>query len=171
MYSIFGATVMCNSEHYSTIAESPSDNPSLSGTLLSDSDSNSDSDTDVSGGKLKDPKLKLPSSGSASKREKTPLKLTKGHASLLSNSTNHTAASCSPLNLQVIKTPNIVTSSSALAYHSSPSSSYSLAMPPGNRRQHTLNAWYIVKAAQVLNCPIAANLASDYPNPYPNLNH
>ncbi|XP_064881399.1 bromodomain adjacent to zinc finger domain protein 2B-like isoform X10 [Oncorhynchus nerka] len=98
---------------------------------LSDSDSNSESDADVSGGKLKDPKLKLPSSGSASKREKTPLKLTKGHGSLLSNSTNHTATSCSPLNLQVIKTPNIVTSSSALAYHSSPSSSYSLAMPPG----------------------------------------
>ncbi|XP_045063309.1 bromodomain adjacent to zinc finger domain protein 2B-like isoform X11 [Coregonus clupeaformis] len=100
---------------------------------LSDSDSNSDSDADVSGGKLKDLKLKLPSSGSASKREKTPLKLTKGHASLLSNSTNHTATSCSPLNLQVIKMPNIVTSSSssALAYHSSPSSSYSLAMPPG----------------------------------------
>uniref|UniRef100_A0A8C7Q6R5 Bromodomain adjacent to zinc finger domain 2B n=1 Tax=Oncorhynchus mykiss TaxID=8022 RepID=A0A8C7Q6R5_ONCMY len=102
-----------NSEHYSTIAESPSDYPALSGTLLSDSDSNSESDADVSGGKLKDPKLKLPSSGSASKREKTPLKLTKGHASLLSNSTNHTATSCSPLNLQVIKTPNIVTSSSA----------------------------------------------------------
>lgn len=158
---------MCNSEHYSTIAESPSDNPSLSGTLLSDSDSNSDSDTDVSGGKLKDPKLKLPSSGSASKREKTPLKLTKGHASLLSNSTNHTAASCSPLNLQVIKTPSIVTSSSALAYHSSPSSSYSLATPPGNRGQHSLNAWCVVKAAQVLNRPITENVASDYPNPYP----
>uniref|UniRef100_A0A8C7MV99 Bromodomain adjacent to zinc finger domain 2B n=1 Tax=Oncorhynchus kisutch TaxID=8019 RepID=A0A8C7MV99_ONCKI len=113
VYSIFGVTVMYNSEHYSTIAESPSDYPSLSGTLLSDSDSNSESDADISGGKLKDPKLKLSSSGSASKREKTPLKLTKGHASLLSNSTNHTATSCSPLNLQVIKTPNIVTSSSA----------------------------------------------------------
>uniref|UniRef100_A0A8D3E0U2 Bromodomain adjacent to zinc finger domain 2B n=1 Tax=Scophthalmus maximus TaxID=52904 RepID=A0A8D3E0U2_SCOMX len=88
---------------------------------LSESDSNSDSD--VSGKKVKDSKL-LPSG--SSKKETTPRRLTKG-PELLNTSTNHTATSCSPLNLQVIKTPTIVTSSSALAYHSSPgSSSYSL---------------------------------------------
>ncbi|XP_035485025.1 bromodomain adjacent to zinc finger domain protein 2B isoform X4 [Scophthalmus maximus] len=93
---------------------------------LSESDSNSDSD--VSGKKVKDSKL-LPSG--SSKKETTPRRLTKG-PELLNTSTNHTATSCSPLNLQVIKTPTIVTSSSALAYHSSPgSSSYSLASPLG----------------------------------------
>ncbi|XP_060923727.1 bromodomain adjacent to zinc finger domain protein 2B isoform X4 [Limanda limanda] len=93
---------------------------------LSESDSNSDSD--VSGKKVKE--LKLLPSGS-SKKETTPRRLTKG-PELLNTSTNHTATSCSPLNLQVIKTPTIVTSSSALAYHSSPgSSSYSLASPLG----------------------------------------
>nr|XP_019935626.1 PREDICTED: bromodomain adjacent to zinc finger domain protein 2B-like isoform X12 [Paralichthys olivaceus] len=93
---------------------------------LSESDSNSDSD--VSGKKVKE--LKLLPSGS-SKKEMTPRRLTKG-PELLNTSTNHTATSCSPLNLQVIKTPTIVTSSSALAYHSSPgSSSYSLASPLG----------------------------------------
>ncbi|XP_056134339.1 bromodomain adjacent to zinc finger domain protein 2B isoform X3 [Lampris incognitus] len=93
---------------------------------LSESDSNSDSD--ISGKKAKE--VKLPASGSSSKKEKSPLRLTKG-PQLLSTSTNHTATSCSPLNLQVIKTPTIVTSSSALAYHSSPSSSYALPTPPG----------------------------------------
>uniref|UniRef100_A0A8C2WRQ4 Bromodomain adjacent to zinc finger domain 2B n=1 Tax=Cyclopterus lumpus TaxID=8103 RepID=A0A8C2WRQ4_CYCLU len=93
---------------------------------LSESDSNSDSD--VSGKKVKE--LKLLPSGS-SKKEMTPRRLTKG-PELLNTSTNHTATSCSPLNLQVIKTPTIVTGSSALAYHSSPgSSSYSLASPLG----------------------------------------
>ncbi|CAK6970761.1 bromodomain adjacent to zinc finger domain protein 2B-like isoform X3 [Scomber scombrus] len=93
---------------------------------LSESDSNSDSD--ISGKKVKEFKLLL--SGS-SKKEMTASRLTKG-PELLNTSTNHTATSCSPLNLQVIKTPTIVTSSSALAYHSSPgSSSYSLASPLG----------------------------------------
>ncbi|XP_068610795.1 bromodomain adjacent to zinc finger domain protein 2B [Brachionichthys hirsutus] len=93
---------------------------------LSESDSNSDSD--ISGKKVKE--LKLLPSGS-SKKEMTPRRRTKG-PELLSTSTTHTTTSCSPLNLQVIKTPTIVTSSSALAYHSSPgSSSYSLASPLG----------------------------------------
>ncbi|XP_026234228.1 bromodomain adjacent to zinc finger domain protein 2B isoform X5 [Anabas testudineus] len=93
---------------------------------LSESDSNSDSD--ISGKKAKE--LKLLPSGS-SKKEMTPRRLTKG-PELLNTSANHTATSCSPLNLQVIKTPTIVTSSSALGYHSSPgSSSYSLASPLG----------------------------------------
>ncbi|KAK7913182.1 hypothetical protein WMY93_013393 [Mugilogobius chulae] len=90
---------------------------------LSESDSNSDSD--ISGKKAKELKL---SSGS-SKKESSSRRLTKG-AELLNTSSNHTATSCSPLNLQVIKSP-IVSSSSALAYHSSPGSSYSLASPLG----------------------------------------
>uniref|UniRef100_A0A7N8X7D2 Bromodomain adjacent to zinc finger domain, 2Ba n=1 Tax=Mastacembelus armatus TaxID=205130 RepID=A0A7N8X7D2_9TELE len=94
---------------------------------LSESDSNSDSD--ISGKKVKE--LKLLPSGS-SKKEITPRRLTKG-PELLNTSTNHTTTSCSPLNLQVIKTPTIVTSSSALAYQSSPgSSSYSLGSPLGD---------------------------------------
>uniref|UniRef100_A0A8C6NQ56 Bromodomain adjacent to zinc finger domain 2B n=1 Tax=Nothobranchius furzeri TaxID=105023 RepID=A0A8C6NQ56_NOTFU len=88
---------------------------------LSESDSNSDSD--ISGKKVKESKL-LPSG--SSKKEMTSHRLTKG-PELLNTSTNHTATSCSPLNLQVIKSPTIATSSSALAYHSSASSSsYSL---------------------------------------------
>uniref|UniRef100_A0A674NN31 Bromodomain adjacent to zinc finger domain 2B n=1 Tax=Takifugu rubripes TaxID=31033 RepID=A0A674NN31_TAKRU len=55
---------------------------------------------------------------------------------LLNTSANHTSTSCSPLNLQVIKSPTIVSSSSALVYQSSPgSSSYSLASPLGNVSQ------------------------------------
>ncbi|XP_034076797.1 bromodomain adjacent to zinc finger domain protein 2B isoform X3 [Gymnodraco acuticeps] len=92
---------------------------------LSESDSNSDRDN--SGKKVKE--LKFPSG--SSKKEMSARRLTKG-TELLNTSTNHTATSCSPLNLQVIKSPSIVTSSSALAYHSSPgSSSYSLASPLG----------------------------------------
>ncbi|KAK5915542.1 hypothetical protein CesoFtcFv8_001124 [Champsocephalus esox] len=92
---------------------------------LSESDSNSD--RDISGKKVKESKFP---SGS-SKKEMSARRLTKG-TELLNTSTNHTATSCSPLNLQVIKSPSIVTSSSALAYHSSPgSSSYSLASPLG----------------------------------------
>lgn len=96
-------------------------------SLTTESESNSDSD--ISGKKVKESKL-LPSG--SSKKEMTPRRVTKG-PELLNTSTNHTATSCSPLNLQVIKTPTIVTSSSALAYHSSPgSSSYSLTSPLGN---------------------------------------
>lgn len=92
-------------------------------------ESDSNSDSDISGKKVKE--LKLLPSGS-SKKEMTPHRLTKG-PELLNTSANHTSTSCSPLNLQVIKSPTIVSSSSALAYHSSPgSSSYSLASPLGN---------------------------------------
>ncbi|KAF3832814.1 hypothetical protein F7725_026479 [Dissostichus mawsoni] len=83
--------------------------------------------SDISGKKVKE--LKFPSG--SSKKEMSARRLTKG-TELLNTSTNYTATSCSPLNLQVIKSPSIVTSSSALAYHSSPgSSSYSLASPLG----------------------------------------
>ncbi|XP_061131934.1 bromodomain adjacent to zinc finger domain protein 2B isoform X2 [Syngnathus typhle] len=92
---------------------------------LSESDSNSDSD--ISGKKVKESKSL---SSSSSKKEMTPRGQIKG-PELLNTSANHTATSCSPLNLQVIKTPTIVTSSSALAYHSSPGSSYSLVSPLG----------------------------------------
>lgn len=92
---------------------------------LSESDSNSDSD--ISGKKVKELKLQ----SGLSKKELSSRRLTKG-PDLLNTSTNHTATSCSPLNLQVIKNPAIVTNSSALAYHSSPgSSSYGLASPLG----------------------------------------
>lgn len=95
-------------------------------------ESDSNSDSDVSGKKVKE--LKLLPSGS-SKKEMTPHRLTKG-PELLNTSANHTSTSCSPLNLQVIKSPTIVSSSSALAYQSSPgSSSYSLASPLGNVSQ------------------------------------
>ncbi|XP_028290640.1 bromodomain adjacent to zinc finger domain protein 2B-like isoform X12 [Gouania willdenowi] len=97
---------------------------------LSESDSNSDSD--ISGKKMKESKL-LPSG--SSKKAMTPRRLTKGQE-LLNTSTNHIATSCSPLNLQVVKTPTIATSSSALAYHSSPgSSSYSLDSPLGSAKR------------------------------------
>lgn len=99
-------------------------------------ESDSNSDCDISGKKVKE--LKLLQSGS-SKKEVNPNRQTKG-PELLNTSTNHTATSCSPLNLQVIKSPTIVTSSSALAYHSSPgSSSYSLASPLGNMAIVTTN--------------------------------
>lgn len=96
------------------------------------SESDSNSDSDISGKKVKE--LKQLPSGS-SKKEMTPRRLTKG-LELLNSSTNHTTtttSSCSPLNLQVIKSPSIATSSSALTYQSSPgSSSYSLASSLGN---------------------------------------
>uniref|UniRef100_A0A3B3ZX96 Uncharacterized protein n=1 Tax=Periophthalmus magnuspinnatus TaxID=409849 RepID=A0A3B3ZX96_9GOBI len=75
---------------------------------LSESDSNSDSD--ISGKKAKE--LKLPS---GSKKESSSRRLNKG-AEVLNTSSNHTATSCSPLNLQVIKSP-IVSSSSALIFN------------------------------------------------------
>lgn len=91
-------------------------------------ESDSNSDSDISAKKVKEAKL-LPSGSS---KETSPRRLTKG-PELLNTSTNHsTTSSCSPLDLQVVKTPTIVTSSSALAYHSSPGSSYSLASPLGN---------------------------------------
>uniref|UniRef100_A0A8C1LMW2 Bromodomain adjacent to zinc finger domain, 2Ba n=1 Tax=Cyprinus carpio TaxID=7962 RepID=A0A8C1LMW2_CYPCA len=95
---------------------------------LSESDSNSDSEiTGSEGGKKKrkDGVTEMDTDG-----EKTPQKLSKGF-SHLNSSTNHGLSDCLPLNLQVIKpssvaTPTVVSSSGALTYHSSPSSSYSL---------------------------------------------
>uniref|UniRef100_A0A8C6STP3 Bromodomain adjacent to zinc finger domain, 2Ba n=1 Tax=Neogobius melanostomus TaxID=47308 RepID=A0A8C6STP3_9GOBI len=103
-------------------------------SFVSESDSNSDSD--ISGKKSKDLKLQ----SGLSKKESSSRRLTKG-AELLNTSTNHTATSCSPLNLQVIKSPAIVSSSSALAYHSSPGSSYSLASPLGNALNTENKLW------------------------------
>uniref|UniRef100_A0A673G752 Bromodomain adjacent to zinc finger domain protein 2B-like n=1 Tax=Sinocyclocheilus rhinocerous TaxID=307959 RepID=A0A673G752_9TELE len=96
---------------------------------LSESDSNSDSEMNGSEGgkkKRKDGVMEMDTDG-----EKTPQKLSKGF-SHLNFSTNHSLSDCLPLNLQVIKpssvaTPTVVSSSGALTYHSSPSSSYSFA--------------------------------------------
>uniref|UniRef100_A0A8B9KRS3 Bromodomain adjacent to zinc finger domain, 2Ba n=1 Tax=Astyanax mexicanus TaxID=7994 RepID=A0A8B9KRS3_ASTMX len=95
---------------------------------LSESDSNSDSELNGSGSSKR---KKRDGAEAETDGEKTPLKLSKG-LSLLSPSTNHSLPDCSPLNLQVIKpssvaTPTIVSSASAFTYHSSPSSSYSVA--------------------------------------------
>uniref|UniRef100_A0A673GEY2 Bromodomain adjacent to zinc finger domain protein 2B-like n=1 Tax=Sinocyclocheilus rhinocerous TaxID=307959 RepID=A0A673GEY2_9TELE len=95
---------------------------------LSESDSNSDSEMNGSEGgkkKRKDGVMEMDTDG-----EKTPQKLSKGF-SHLNFSTNHSLSDCLPLNLQVIKpssvaTPTVVSSSGALTYHSSPSSSYSV---------------------------------------------
>uniref|UniRef100_A0A671L0P6 Bromodomain adjacent to zinc finger domain protein 2B-like n=1 Tax=Sinocyclocheilus anshuiensis TaxID=1608454 RepID=A0A671L0P6_9TELE len=95
---------------------------------LSESDSNSDSEMNGSEGgkkKRKDRVTEMDTDG-----EKTPQKLSKGFFHL-NSSTSHGLSDCLPLNLQVIKpssvaTPTIVSSSGALTYHSSPSSSYSL---------------------------------------------
>lgn len=67
--------------------------------------------------------------------ENTPLKLVK------TPSSNH-SADCSPLNL--IKTPSsappsVAAAHGALAYHSAPSSSYSLGTPAGNRGYQATN--------------------------------
>uniref|UniRef100_A0A671TCX0 Bromodomain adjacent to zinc finger domain protein 2B-like n=1 Tax=Sinocyclocheilus anshuiensis TaxID=1608454 RepID=A0A671TCX0_9TELE len=102
---------------------------------LSESDSNSDSEMNGSEGgkkKRKDGVMEMDTDG-----EKTPQKLSKGF-SHLNFSTNHSLSDCLPLNLQVIKpssvaTPTVVSSSGALTYHSSPSSSYSVGTSPETR--------------------------------------
>uniref|UniRef100_A0A8C2JUF4 Bromodomain adjacent to zinc finger domain, 2Ba n=2 Tax=Cyprinus carpio TaxID=7962 RepID=A0A8C2JUF4_CYPCA len=102
---------------------------------LSESDSNSDSEMNGSEGgkkKRKDGVTEMDTDG-----EKTPQKLSKGF-SHLNSSTNHSLSDCLPLNLQVIKpsgvaTPTVVSSSGALTYHSSPSSSYSVGTSPETR--------------------------------------
>ncbi|XP_062383254.1 bromodomain adjacent to zinc finger domain protein 2B-like isoform X3 [Sardina pilchardus] len=105
---------------------------------LSESDSNSDGDLN---GSEKKRKKKSGASGAVGslEGEKTPLKLTT--KSRASSSANHGLSDCSPLNLQVIKptgvaTPTIVTNAGTLAYHSSPSSSYSVgSTPPGSAKR------------------------------------
>ncbi|XP_067315291.1 bromodomain adjacent to zinc finger domain protein 2B isoform X4 [Pseudorasbora parva] len=109
---------------------------------LSESDSNSDSEMNGSESgkkKRKDGVMEMDTDG-----EKTPQKLSKGF-SHLNSSTNHGLSDCLPLNLQVIKpssvaTPTIVSSSGALTYHSSPSSSYSVGTSPGSaKRKRVMN--------------------------------
>ncbi|KTG05528.1 hypothetical protein cypCar_00008691 [Cyprinus carpio] len=106
------------------------------------SDSNSDSEMNGSEGgkkKRKDGVMEMDTDG-----EKTPQKLSKGF-SHLNSSTNHSLSDCLPLNLQVIKpsgvaTPTVVSSSGALTYHSSPSSSYSVGTSPGSaKRKRVMN--------------------------------
>ncbi|XP_066519299.1 bromodomain adjacent to zinc finger domain protein 2B [Hoplias malabaricus] len=107
---------------------------------LSESDSNSDSEQNGSGSSKK----KREAPNLETDGEKTPLKLSQG-VPLLTTSNNNSLADCSPLNLQVIKpssmaTPSIVASSGAFAYHSSPSSSYSVGTSPGSgKRKRVMN--------------------------------
>uniref|UniRef100_A0A8C7V937 Bromodomain adjacent to zinc finger domain 2B n=1 Tax=Oncorhynchus mykiss TaxID=8022 RepID=A0A8C7V937_ONCMY len=97
---------------------------------LSESESNLESDSDD----VKD----RDETTTDTEADRTPLKRAKGSSSLLDTTSSSLSASCSPLNLQVIKasgglpTPAMVTSSGALVYHSTPSSSYTLcSTPPG----------------------------------------
>uniref|UniRef100_A0A8C7CD88 Bromodomain adjacent to zinc finger domain 2B n=1 Tax=Oncorhynchus kisutch TaxID=8019 RepID=A0A8C7CD88_ONCKI len=97
---------------------------------LSESESNLESDSDD----VKD----HDETTTDTEADRTPLKRAKGSSSLLDTTSSSLSASCSPLNLQVIKasgglpTPAMETNSGALAYHSTPSSSYTLcSTPPG----------------------------------------
>uniref|UniRef100_A0A674EVD2 Bromodomain adjacent to zinc finger domain 2B n=1 Tax=Salmo trutta TaxID=8032 RepID=A0A674EVD2_SALTR len=97
---------------------------------LSESESNLESDSDD----VKD----HDATTTDTEADRTLLKRAKGSSSLLDTTSSSLSASCSPLNLQVIKasgglpTPAMVTSTGALAYHSTPSSSYTLcSTPPG----------------------------------------
>uniref|UniRef100_A0A8C8IX25 Bromodomain adjacent to zinc finger domain 2B n=1 Tax=Oncorhynchus tshawytscha TaxID=74940 RepID=A0A8C8IX25_ONCTS len=117
--------------------EDDDDDEEDSDDSLSESESTVESDSDGSEDNAKD----LNETTTDPEAERNPLKLTKGSSSLLNNTSSGLSASCSPLNLQVIKaagglpTPAIVTSSGALAYHSTPSSSSSsstlCSTPPG----------------------------------------
>ncbi|XP_071196578.1 bromodomain adjacent to zinc finger domain protein 2B-like isoform X12 [Salvelinus alpinus] len=120
--------------------EDDDDDEEDSGDSLSESESNVESDSDGSEDNVKDRN----ETTTDPEAETTALKLTKGSSSLLNNTSSGLSASCSPLNLQVIKaagglpTPAIVTSSGALAYHSTPSSSSSSTLcstPPGSGKR------------------------------------
>nr|XP_046216646.1 bromodomain adjacent to zinc finger domain protein 2B-like isoform X14 [Oncorhynchus gorbuscha] len=118
--------------------EDDDDDEEDSDDSLSESESNVESDSDGSEDNVKD----LNETTTDPEAERNPLKLTKGSSSLLNNTSSGLSASFSPLNLQVIKaagglpTPAIVTSSGALAYHSTPSSSSTLCpTPPGSGKR------------------------------------
>uniref|UniRef100_H3CVR0 Bromodomain adjacent to zinc finger domain 2B n=1 Tax=Tetraodon nigroviridis TaxID=99883 RepID=H3CVR0_TETNG len=104
-----GAGLPANKESDDSVEEEEEDeedsDDSLSGTdvltihcYFWNTESDSNSDSDISGKR---------SEGGSSKKEMTPHRLTKG-PELLNTSANHTSTSCSPLNLQVIKSPTIV---------------------------------------------------------------
>lgn len=102
--------------------------------MYSESDSNSDSELNGSARKNRD------TTETETDSERTPLKLGKNLPLLASASASYSLPDCSPLNLQVIKPsgvamPTIVSSSGALTYHSSPSSSYSVSTCPGNLQE------------------------------------
>ncbi|XP_056605644.1 bromodomain adjacent to zinc finger domain protein 2B isoform X4 [Triplophysa dalaica] len=105
---------------------------------LSESDSNSDSELNGSEGGKKKRKSSLVETNTDG--ETSPQKLPH-----LNSSANHSLSDCLPLNLQVFKpssvaTPTIVSSSGALTYHSSPSSSYSVGTSPGSgKRKRVMN--------------------------------
>ncbi|MFT7808570.1 bromodomain adjacent to zinc finger domain protein 2B isoform X3 [Arapaima gigas] len=100
----------------------------------SESESNFGTESDGSEDDMKDRN----ETGTDTEGEKIPLKLTRS-TSLLSTSANH-STSCSPLNLQVIKTPSIAASSAfsssgTLAYHGAASSSFTLCTQPGSAKR------------------------------------
>uniref|UniRef100_A0A8C9TZ61 Bromodomain adjacent to zinc finger domain 2B n=1 Tax=Scleropages formosus TaxID=113540 RepID=A0A8C9TZ61_SCLFO len=100
----------------------------------SESESNFGSDSDGSEDDMKDRN----ETGTDTEGEKIPLKLTKS-TSLQNTSANHSISS-SPLNLQVIKTPSMaassaLTGSGSLAYHSAPSSSFTVCTQPGSAKR------------------------------------
>lgn len=73
--------------------------------------------------------------GTDTEGEKMPLKLTKSTS--LVNASTDSAANSSPLNLQVIKSPDMMAStalagSGAPAYQTAPSSSFAIGTPPGD---------------------------------------
>nr|XP_015214187.1 PREDICTED: bromodomain adjacent to zinc finger domain protein 2B isoform X4 [Lepisosteus oculatus]XP_015214188.1 PREDICTED: bromodomain adjacent to zinc finger domain protein 2B isoform X4 [Lepisosteus oculatus]XP_015214189.1 PREDICTED: bromodomain adjacent to zinc finger domain protein 2B isoform X4 [Lepisosteus oculatus]XP_015214190.1 PREDICTED: bromodomain adjacent to zinc finger domain protein 2B isoform X4 [Lepisosteus oculatus] len=96
----------------------------------SESESNFESDSDGSEDDEKD----HDETETDTEGEKTPLKLNKSAPAVLNASAN-----CTPLNLQVIKSPNLsptlVTSTGTPAYHSTPSSSFSISTPPGSGKR------------------------------------
>ncbi|KPP75212.1 bromodomain adjacent to zinc finger domain protein 2B-like [Scleropages formosus] len=101
---------------------------------LVESESNFGSDSDGSEDDMKDRN----ETGTDTEGEKIPLKLTKS-TSLQNTSANHSISS-SPLNLQVIKTPSMaassaLTGSGSLAYHSAPSSSFTVCTQPGSAKR------------------------------------
>uniref|UniRef100_A0A8C7F0I0 Bromodomain adjacent to zinc finger domain 2B n=1 Tax=Oncorhynchus kisutch TaxID=8019 RepID=A0A8C7F0I0_ONCKI len=123
---------------------------------LSESESNLESDSDD----VKD----HDETTTDTEADRTPLKRAKGSSSLLDTTSSSLSASCSPLNLQVIKasgglpTPAMETNSGALAYHSTPSSSYTLcSTPPGTNGTLSSSLWQ----RETRICNVAGRLQGD----------
>ncbi|KAM3861958.1 bromodomain adjacent to zinc finger domain protein 2B-like [Diretmus argenteus] len=113
-------------------------------SLGDDDDDEDDVDDEDSDGSLSESESNLESDSDGSEdEERTPLKLGKASFSPHKSSSS-LSASCSLLNLQVVKPPSLPSSlaapatgnsSGALSYHSSPSSSFTLATQPGSGKR------------------------------------
>ncbi|XP_023665884.2 bromodomain adjacent to zinc finger domain protein 2B isoform X7 [Paramormyrops kingsleyae] len=104
----------------------------------SDSESNFGSDSEGSEDDMKERN----ETGTDTEGEKMPLKLTKSTS--LANASADSAANSSPLNLQVVKSPDMIAStalagSGASAYHTAPSSSFAIATPPGSAKRRRVD--------------------------------